>query len=104
EALRQLEFQVLETGATDGPAEAHYGGLADAHFAGQVGHGRMHHLGGVGEDVVGDLQLRFSENLAVTGNVLEQVHVSFMIVCGTGVVVSCSYTTKTLRPLFRGEQ
>ncbi len=43
QALRQLEFQVLETRATDGPAETHDGRFADTDAVGKIGHGAMHH-------------------------------------------------------------
>ena len=60
QALRQFEFEVLETGATDGATEAHDGRLADAHAVGQIGHGAVHHRRRIKQHVVGDLELRLA--------------------------------------------
>ena len=60
QALRQLEFQILEPGATDGTAKAHDGRLTDAHAVGQVGHGTVHHGRRVKQHVIGNLEFRFA--------------------------------------------
>ncbi|KAI1692491.1 hypothetical protein Ddc_23584 [Ditylenchus destructor] len=60
QALRQLELQVLEPGATDGAAETHDGRLADAHAVRQVGHGTVHHSRRVKQHVIGNLEFRFA--------------------------------------------
>jgi|RhiMetStandDraft_4_1073278.scaffolds.fasta_scaffold13451_2 hypothetical protein len=60
QALRQLEFQILKTGATNGAAKAHDGRFADANAVGQVGHGAVHHRRRVKQHVVGDLELRLA--------------------------------------------
>ena len=59
-ALRQLELEVLEAGAADGPAEAHDGRFTDAHAVGQVRHGTVHHGRRIKEHVIGDLEFRFA--------------------------------------------
>ncbi len=58
QALRQLELEVLEAEAADGPAETHDGRLADADGVRQIGHGTVHHRGRIEQDMVGHLQLR----------------------------------------------
>ncbi|MCY1559877.1 hypothetical protein D9M68_969580 [compost metagenome] len=60
QALRKLEFQVLEAGTTDGSAEAHDGRLADTDAVRQLGHGAVHHRGRVEQHVVGHLEFRLA--------------------------------------------
>jgi hypothetical protein len=60
ETLRQFQFEVLKSQATDGAAEAHDGRLADPHHMGQVGHGAVHHGSWIEEHMVGHLQLRLA--------------------------------------------
>ncbi|MCY1365754.1 hypothetical protein D9M69_526170 [compost metagenome] len=74
QALRQLELEILEAGAADRPTEAHDGRLADPHVVRQIGHRAVHHRGRVEEDVIGDLEFRFAEQMTRLGNVLQQVH------------------------------
>ena len=74
QALRQLQLEILETAAADGTAEAHDGRLADADFLGQVGHGTVHHLGRVLQDVIGDLQFGLAEQVTGLGDVLQKIH------------------------------
>ncbi|MNP53766.1 hypothetical protein D3C76_1482660 [compost metagenome] len=62
--MRQLEFQVLETRATDGPAETHDGRFADADAVGKIGHGAMHHGRRIKQYVIGDFQLRLAQQVA----------------------------------------
>ncbi len=75
QTLRQLQLEVLEAQAADGAAEAHDGRLADTHHMGEVGHGTVHHRGGIQQHVVGDLQLRLAQRNSRLGDVLQQIHV-----------------------------
>ncbi|MCY1310555.1 hypothetical protein D9M70_607550 [compost metagenome] len=60
EALRQLQLEILETAAADGPAKAHDGRLADADAVGEIGHGAVHDRSGVLQHMIGDLELRLA--------------------------------------------
>ena len=78
QTLSQAQFQILEAGAADGAAEADDGGLADAHFPGQIRHRGVHDISRMGEHMIGHLEFGFAQLRAAGGNVLEQVHVGFM--------------------------
>lgn len=73
QALRELEFQILKTGAPDGTAKTHDGGFADANAMGQVGHGAVHHGRRIKQHMIGYLELRLTQEMAGLGDVLQQI-------------------------------
>src|SRR5690606_8720419 len=87
QALGQLELQVLKAVAANGPAEAHNGRLADAHGMGQVGHRAVHDHCRIDQNVFGDLEFGFTQQVTGLSDVLQQIHGQDSVMIGTSRVV-----------------
>ncbi len=73
QALRQFEFKILKTSATNGATEAHDRRFADAHAMGEISHGTVHHGRRIKQHMVGYLELRLTQEMARLGDVLQQI-------------------------------